>query len=127
MKNKIIGIVLVILFLTMSSANVTARPIIKNNENGDFPFGFYFKCYVETTVCGDFENIGTHPEFGFVALFRNGANTKTTIYSKEGGEILWHQEGCHRLWLGVFVGNCNITNEKSTMYGYAFFISILVF
>jgi len=126
MKRKIIGIVLVIMFLTISSTNVTAKPIEKNNENNNFPFGFYFNCFVETTVYGDFENIGTHPEFGFIVIFRNGANTETTIYSEDGGDILWHQEGCHRLWVGVFVGNCEITKEKSTMYGNAFFVSTLV-
>ena len=82
----------------------------------------FISCYIETTIHGEFDSIGTHPELGLYLYMSNNEYRETTIYSEKGGDILWQSEGAHALRIWLFLGYNQVTEESSTMYGRAFFV-----
>ncbi len=122
MKAKIISIFLCILIITLVFPVIgysNCRNDIKDNDNSP---KFFISCYIETILYGDFETTGAHPEFGMLLFMPENENRETTIYSEKGGDILWHQEEKHTLYIGLFIGYNSVIEYSSKMCGIAFFV-----
>jgi hypothetical protein len=117
MKNKLLFIIiLMLIFLLLNPIN--AKTINKYEKLSDFER--FLNCYIEIEMVGEFESIGTHPEFGLGLMMLYDDNTKTTIYTEENGEILWQYQGVHWIKITLFIGHEEIKRDAQTLYGRAF-------
>lgn len=125
MKVKIISIFLCFLIITVAIPVVSysdGRNEIKSIGNSS---EIFISCYIETVLYGDFESTGSHPEFGILLFMPENENRETFIYSEKGGDILWHQEGKHTLYIGLFIGYNSDTEYSSKICGRAFFVKTI--
>lgn len=125
MKVKIISTFLCILIITVAIPGIgysDNRNEIKSNDNSP---EIFISCYIETILYGDFETTDTHPEFGILLFMPENENRETIIYSERGGDILWHQEEKHSLYIGLFIGYNLDIEYSSKMCGRAFFVRII--
>ena len=124
MKKKIGAIIFFMLLLSIAiSIPVSGEPKAQNNVGmKETFFKILQRCYIESTVFDEFEPTQAQSEFGFVLFYHYGENSETTIYSEEGGDILWHQNGRHSLFVVCFSGYSEKTKGASTTYGTGFFV-----
>ena len=125
MKRKIITIFLIMFFIAVAIPTCAETEFKKDVEINETQFKILLRCYIESTVYGEFEPTEAHSEFGFVLFCPFGENSETKIYSEEGGDIIWHQIGKHSLFIGCFSGYNEKTKSASTMYGTGFFVIAL--
>jgi hypothetical protein len=123
MLKRIIPVVLCALFVIMTIPVVGESESVNNVDEKTFKI--FLKCYIETTVYGEFEPTEKHPELGLGLFFPYGENAKTTIFSEKGGDILLHHAGRHRLRIALFIGHEEVTENTAILNGKAFFISFI--
>jgi hypothetical protein len=111
------------LLITMAIP-VTGLPTVETDVM-DNPFKIFFRCYVELVYHGEYESVGTHPIFGIVLRFLDNDDAEITVYSEENGDMLWHNEGIHRLRIFFLVGYTDTNEHTSTTYGQALLLRAL--
>jgi hypothetical protein len=94
----------------------------EKREEKKSSFKFIRRGYIETIITGDFEPTGESSIFGFGMFCHYSENSKTMVYSEEGGDILWFVEGKHRMIYGFFTGIGVKTENTYMMCGNAFII-----
>ena len=124
MNKKIIPMMLCLLLIAMTMPAVGEMAV--QSAVNEKPLKIFFTCYIETTVFGEFDPTDPHREFGVGLFYPYGENAETTIYAEQGGDILWHHQGKHRLWITIFIGYEAFTEDAATMYGKAFLVSPVV-
>ena len=65
MRNSIFPIFFSAMLIMITIPVASQIAVEKEIEDSQIPFKIYFKCYVETTVHGEFEPEEPHPEHGF--------------------------------------------------------------
>lgn len=122
MKKKIIGICVIMLLLSIIIP-VSGETVEQEKREGkESSFKFIRRGYIETIITGDFIPTGEDSVFGFGMFCHYGENSKTMVYSEEGGDILWYVEGKHRMIYGFFTGIGVKTEDNYMMCGNSFFI-----
>jgi len=102
---------------------VNASPIVEEKKDIDeSPIKIVRNGYIETTIPGDYQPEEPHTVYGFGLFCHYGKTCKTTVYSEEGGDILWSTEGRHSMFYIFFNGFSQKTEDEYIMYGTAFLI-----
>lgn len=103
--------------------NTQGQTIVEEKkQSADSPLKFVKNGYIETIIPGDYEPEEPMQVYGFGLFCHYGKTCQTTIYSEEGGEILWSAEGRHSMIYLHFNGFSKKTEDTYTMYGNAFLI-----